>query len=276
MAEMNTDHWITAVLALRNARKVVVFTGAGISAESGIPTFRDDDGFWQRFPPEQYASWTGLLQMTVSKPHSVAEFVLNVVEPIAKATVNAGHRAVADLQQRIPTTVVTQNIDGLHQSAGSEAVLEIHGSLLEVVDLSTGKLVRNLDRSDLSKIADTLRSYVERETSAMRLLWNLRKHYPLDWLWRHRPNLILFGDALAEPAWTSACQAVRECDVLLSVGTSGAVLPAALLPAEAAAAGATVVTVDPHPNDGCWLEGKAGEVLPRLMTDAFGRRSGTM
>ena len=139
---MDTDNRITAVLALRRAKRVVVFTGAGMSAESGIPTFRDSDGFWQRFPPEQFASWRGLLQTALTSPHSVAEFVLNVVEPIAKAAPNAGHRAVAGLDRRVKTTVVTQNIDGLHQSAGSQDVLEVHGSLLEVVDVSTRKLVR--------------------------------------------------------------------------------------------------------------------------------------
>lgn len=269
---MNTDHWITAVLALRKARNVVVFTGAGISSESGIPTFRDDDGFWQRFPPERFASWKGLLQSGLTDPHSVAEFVLNVVEPIAKATPNAGHQAVAMLQQHVATTIITQNIDGLHQAAGSESVLEIHGSLLEVVDVSTGQIVKRFSRSDLVRIADTLRLYASHETSLMKFLGSLRQHYPWDWRGRHRPNLVLFGDTLAEPAWTAACQAVKDCDLLLSVGTSGAIFPAAMLPAQAAAAGATVLIVDPQPVEGCWLEGKAGEVLPKLISDAFDSR----
>lgn len=268
---MNTDHWITAVLSLRRARRVVVFTGAGMSAESGIPTFRDDDGFWKRFPPEQFASWKGLAQTTITNPRAVAEFVLNVIEPIAHAVPNAGHQAVAELQQIVPTTVVTQNVDGLHQSAGSTTVWEIHGSLMDVVDSATRQIVRRFDRADLSQVAKTLRSFVEREISTLRFLWNLRKQYPLDWLGPHRPNLILFGDAMAEPAWSTASQIVRECDVLLSVGTSGMVFPAAMLPAEAAAAGATVLTVDPHPCEGCWLQGKAGDVLPKLVGDAFGR-----
>src|SRR5215469_11640115 len=135
---MDTDSWIAAVLALRKARRVVVFSGAGISADSGIPTFRDADGFWQRFPPERFATWGGLLDTALTEPRSVAEFVLNVVEPIAKAETNAGHLAVAQLDRRVETTVVTQNIDGLHQAAGSQDVLEIHGSLLEVVDASSG------------------------------------------------------------------------------------------------------------------------------------------
>src|SRR4029077_4353386 len=125
---MNSENWIAPVLALKKGKHVVAFTGAGISAESGIPTFRDADGFWQRFPPEKFASWKGLLQTAITNPYSVAEFVLNVVEPIAKASANAGHQAVAELQRHVKTTVVTQNIDGLHQSSGSQNVLQIHGS----------------------------------------------------------------------------------------------------------------------------------------------------
>lgn len=199
---MNTDNWITAVLALRKAKHVVVFTGAGISAESGIPTFRDADGFWQRFPPEQFATWTGLLRTALTRPQLVAEFVLNVVEPIAKASPNAGHLAVAELEKHVKTSVVTQNIDGLHQSAGSTDVHEIHGSLLEVVDTSTAQVIRRFERNDLAQIAETLRQYATHQISLFSLLRQLRKEYPFDWLGRHRPNLVLFGDAMAEPAWT--------------------------------------------------------------------------
>ncbi len=222
---MSTDNWITAVLALRKAKHVVVFTGAGISAESGIPTFRDADGFWQRFPPEQFATWTGLLRTALTRPQLVAEFVLNVVDPIAKATPNAAHVAVAELERHVETSVVTQNIDGLHQSAGSTNVHEIHGSLLEVFDTSTAQVIRRFERNDLVQIAETLRQYATHQISLFSFLRQLRQEYPFDWRGRHRPNLVLFGDAMAEPAWTEASRVVEQCDLLLSVGTSGAVYP---------------------------------------------------
>ncbi len=266
---MDIDNWLTAVLALRKAKRVVVFTGAGISAESGIPTFRDADGFWQRFPPELYATWNGLLTTVLTKPHSVAEFVLNVIEPVAKAEPNAGHLAIVRMEQRVKTTVITQNIDGLHQSAGSTELQEVHGSLLEVVDTSTGQLVKRFERDDLMRIADCLHQYTSRQQSAETLLLELQQQYPFDWMGRHRPNVVLFGDGLPEAVWTKACEAVVECDVLLSVGTSGAVYPAAMLPENAKAAGATVITIDPKPRHGCWLEGDAGTVLPDLIHDAY-------
>jgi NAD-dependent deacetylase len=267
---MNSDNLITAVLALRKARKVVVYTGAGVSAESGIPTFRDADGFWQRFPPEQFAQWSGLLSMVLSEPRRVAEFVLNVVEPIAQALSNAGHLALAELEQHVSATVVTQNIDGLHQAAGSKEVHEIHGSLWEVVDVSNGRVVHRFTTEQLKDISAALRAYTEERESALKILSALRRLYPYDWLGRHRPNLVLFGDSLAEPAWTKAEQAARSCDVMISVGTSGEVYPAALIPQYAGAAGATVIKIDPKPSSACWLEGNAGTILPELVRAAWG------
>jgi NAD-dependent deacetylase len=266
---MNIDHWITAVLALRKARNVVVFTGAGISAESGIPTFRDADGFWQRFPPEQFACWSGLFKTALTDPHRVAEFIFQVVDPVARASPNAAHQAVAAIEQHAACTVVTQNVDGLHQSAGSTNVNEVHGSLLEVIDISSRKLVKRFERDELRQLADSLDRYATKKSSTISFLMQMKQQYPFDWLGRHRPNLVLFGDELAEPAWTNACSAIDRCDLLLSIGTSGTVYPAAMLPDRAAVAGAAVVVIDPKPVAGCWLEGRATEVLPKLISDAF-------
>ena len=267
---MDTDHWITAVLALRRARRVVVFTGAGVSAESGIPTFRDADGFWYRFPPEQFAQWSGLRRMLLTNRRRVAEFVYNVVKPIAEADPNGAHRAIAEIERHIPaTTVVTQNFDGLHQQAGSKNVCEIHGSLLEIVDVATAEVVHRLQRSDLTTIVELLQGYIDRRLSLLKLISGLRRCYPLDWRGRNRPNLVLFGDALAEPAWRNAAIAAEDCDLFLSVGTSGSVFPAALLPSQAEAARATVIHIGPQKMQGCWLEGKAEEVLLKLVTTAF-------
>ena len=117
---MNSDNLITAVLALRKARRVVVYTGAGVFAESGIPTFRDADGFWQRFPPEQFAQWSGLFSMVLSEPRRVAEFVLNVVEPIAMAKPNAGHLAIRDTR----TVCADDGRDPKHRRTPSSRRLE--------------------------------------------------------------------------------------------------------------------------------------------------------
>lgn len=266
---MSTDNWITAVLSLRKARHVAVFSGAGISAESGIPTFRDTDGFWEKFPPEEFANWEGLLGKVISEPRRVAEFAWHVIDPIARAQPNVAHYAAAEIQRHTETTIITQNIDGLHQAAGASRVLELHGSLLEVINVADRKLVKKFDRADLQLIAETLRAYADKEISLMALAMQLRRIYPFDFRGRHQPNLVLFGDAMAEPDWTHACTTVEKCDVLISIGTSGSVYPAAFLPGRAELAGATVISISPRPCDGCWLEGSAGEVLPLLVSTAW-------
>ena len=139
---------------LRSAREVVVFTGAGVSAESGIPTFRDDDGFWQHFPVDDFATWKGLVHTAIYKPRRVAEFIHAVVRPIAEAKPNAAHKAIADMERHVGVTVVTQNIDNLHREAGSTIVHEVHGSLFEVT--RRGRFFQLLSRRQLSRMADRL------------------------------------------------------------------------------------------------------------------------
>jgi NAD-dependent deacetylase len=267
---MSNQNWSTAVSELKRAKKVLVFTGAGISAESGIPTFRDSDGFWQKFPPELFANWQGLFNVAQRDPSSVIEFVFNLVEPVAKALPNAGHLAVAQLEDHVETTVVTQNVDGLHQFAGSKNVLEIHGSLLEVVDTVTGNIVRRFERDELAENAEAMKDYLSNKITLEMLVSGFLQRYPLDWLGKHRPNLVLFGDSLAKNAWGKSWQASADSDVLISVGTSGAVYPAALLPERAAELGATVITIDPQSSSECWLEGRAEVLLPKLVQEAFG------
>lgn len=267
---MNGHNWSTAVSALKKADRVLVFTGAGISAESGIPTFRDSDGFWQKFPPEVFANWRGLLKTVQRDPRSVVEFVYHLVEPIARAEPNAGHKAVSQLEDHLETAVVTQNVDGLHQLAGTSTVLEIHGSLLEVVDTVTGEIARRFERDELTEISQAMNEFLSNQTSLESLVSDFMRRYPLDWMGKHRPNLVLFGDSLSQSAWDNAWQLASECDVLISVGTSGAVFPAALLPERAASSGATVITIDPSSGGECWLEGKAEVVLPKLVQEAFG------
>ncbi len=256
-------------MALRNARQVVVFSGAGVSAQSGIPTFRDEDGFWKRFPPEQFANWRGLLRTAATNPRRVAEFVYNVISPIAAAKPNEAHLAITRMEQYVSATVVTQNIDRLHQLAGSTRVLEVHGSLFDIQDVSTGKKIRQFQHHDLAAVAALLKEYMDKERSILSLLNSLRQFYSFDLNINCRPDIVLFGDDLPEPTWSDACRSAEQCDVLLSVGTSGAVYPAAMIPEYASAAGATIINIDPQPCDGYWLQGTAGEMVPRLVKAAW-------
>lgn len=262
---MRTTSIDTIADVVRDAKHVVVFTGAGMSAESGIPTFRDDDGFWQRFPVEEFACWNGIVRTALRQPRALAEFAHEVIYPIASAEPNAGHLAIERLEHHTRVTVVTQNIDALHQSAGNTTVHEIHGSLFEVVSLK-GKFRTLLSRPQLTQIARRVGRSRKGILILARLLMALRPWLGLGLRGLHRPKLVLFGDAMAEPDWSMAQTAVQDCDCLIQVGCSGVVMPAATLPMEAKNAGATVIAIDPKPTHAdLWIEGEAGEVLPRLV-----------
>lgn len=240
-----------------------VFTGAGVSAESGIPTFRDG-GFWDEFPPDQFANWAGLTRLAAKDPRRLGEFVLAVIGPIAKAKPNAAHVAIANWQQRCPVTVVTQNVDGLHQRAGSKTVHEVHGSLLGR-RTDSGEPIEPLSHEALQQMVDRLE---KRPRSIIGVMRAIRPFFGRRGLSFIRPSIVLFGDAMAEPDWTLAEQAARSCDAMLTVGTSSQVYPAAYIPVWAHERGVPVITVDPKQpeiNGGYWVEGTASEIVPKIL-----------
>lgn len=256
---------------LRGAKHLVVFSGAGASAESGIPTFRDVDGLWQRFPPEQFATPHGLIAAATRMPHRAAEFVLALLEPIAAAEPNAGHRAAAALERHTRVTVVTQNIDGLHQAAGSTTVWEVHGSAFNVVSLA-GDPIGVVPREQMRRVVADLHQAIEPEFDQAAALQAVRPILSFEPGGGRRPNIVLFTEAMAEPAWSQACAAADECDCMLLVGTSGVVYPAAMLPEQAKSAGADVIAVGPESPGLCdvWLRGTSAEMLPALVKAALG------
>lgn len=258
---------------IKSAKQLLVFTGAGVSAESGIPTFRDDHGFWREFPPNYFATWNGLMATAIFRPRRFAAFVQAVIEPIADAQPNAAHIAVATAEQHLSITVVTQNIDGLHQEAGSTSVHEIHGSFLEITTRPGGR--RSLiERRELRSIGSSLKRATRSFLVLPRVMIALRQIFGLGRRGIRHPNLVLFGDLLAEPAWTSALKAAQNADCVIQIGCSGLVWPAATLPARARAAGARIIAIDPQKVDvdsDIWLQGTAAEVVPKLFTAAFGQ-----
>jgi len=267
---MSSGNLTLAADILRNTRHVAVFTGAGVSAESGIATFRDADGFWQRFPPEDYANWAGLLKIAALQPRQFADFLLAVLEPVACAQPNAAHRAIAELERYVNVSVLTQNIDGLHQAAGSTVVREMHGTFFELISATSGRFLRLVTRDEMRHVVDRIRSARDSALISVRLPAAIRPIFGPGEGGLHRPNLVLFGDAMAEPAWSQSLAAARECDVMLTVGTSGVVYPAATLPMEAKSSGAMVIQIDPtEPGGDLWLQGTATAILPHLVQTAY-------
>jgi len=237
---------------LRGARHVAVLTGAGISAESGIPTFRDAlTGLWARYRPEDLATPEAFAR----DPRLVWEWYAWRRAIVQQAEPNAGHHALARLGRLAPTCVlVTQNVDGLHQRAGSARVLELHGNILRTRCSREGRVVeRWADGPEVPPRCAACGA-------------------PL------RPDVVWFGEPLPVEALRAAWDAASLCDVFLSVGTSNLVEPAASLPWRAAAAGAEVIVINTavagqrtgpriHHLVGC-----AGEVLPTLLAAAWPNR----
>ncbi|HEY7418317.1 MAG TPA: NAD-dependent deacylase [Ktedonobacteraceae bacterium] len=230
--------------ALRNARHVVALTGAGISAESGVPTFRDAmTGLWAQYNPQDLAT----PQAFVRHPQLVWQWNAWRRELISKVEPNAGHLALVELERHVPRfTLITQNVDGLHQRAGSQKVIELHGNLMHTKCFEEGTIIEQWEETD---------EVPPRCPNCGGLL---------------RPDVVWFGETLPEQAFNQAALAALACDVFFSIGTSGVVEPAASLPLVALRRGARVVLVNPEEtpllrSDVEFLCGPAGSVLPALV-----------
>jgi NAD-dependent deacetylase len=210
-------------------RHVVVFTGAGVSAESGIPTFRDAlAGLWERFDAEELATPEAFRR----NPALVWGWYEWRRMQVMRAQPNAAHRAIAQLEERVGRfTLITQNVDDLHDRAGSRSVLRLHGSLFAP---------RCFDCDEPAALAPEIPG----EPASGRALAPPRCARCGGLV---RPGVVWFGESLPEAAIARAFEAAQSCDVLLSVGTSSLVHPAAQVPFVAKRAGARVIQVNPNP-----------------------------
>jgi len=230
--------------ALRGSQRIAVLTGAGISAESGVPMFRDTmTGLWARYNPEDLATPEAFRR----DPKLVWGWYAWRRALVAQATPNAGHLALAELERRIPGfTLITQNVDGLHRRAGSRRVLELHGNITRNKCFDEGTLVEDWEETgSVPPLCPRCGGYV-------------------------RPDVVWFGEVLPEQALEEALEASRGCELFLCVGTSALVQPAASLPFEALRAGARVLEVNPDatpltPHATWSLRGTAGMMLPELL-----------
>jgi NAD-dependent deacetylase len=237
------------VETLRNAQSVAVLTGSGISAESGVPTFRDaQTGLWARYEPTKLATPEAFARDS----RLVWEWYAWRRELVEEASPNPGHEALAELERHVPEFVlVTQNVDGLHRRAGSQRVIELHG---------------NIQRSKCS-VEDT--AVEPREDDP-----EIPPSCPSCGAFL-RPDVVWFGEMLPAGGLEEAFEAARGCDLFFSVGTSSLVQPAASLPFEALRNGAVIAEVNPNDTPltrhaEYALRGRAGEVLPALVGAAYG------
>ncbi|MGA9121567.1 MAG: NAD-dependent deacylase [Bacteroidota bacterium] len=225
-----------------SAKEVVAFTGAGVSAESGVPTFRGPEGIWTKFKPEELASMDAFMK----NPALVWEWYAHRRTIIGAVHPNPAHVALAEMEQIFPRmTVVTQNIDNLHRRSGSKRVFELHGNIERSYCMQCGKAYPDVVLPE--------RGSVPKCTCGGTI----------------RPDVVWFGEMLPEEEWESSVAATTSADLFLSIGTSAIVYPAASLPSLARRNGAVVVEVNPEPTPltetaDWFLQGPAGEILPEL------------
>jgi NAD-dependent deacetylase len=230
--------------AMQRSDCTVALTGAGASVDSGLPDFRSPGGIWDRYNVVEYA----YLDAFLTHPEKVWVFIRELIEAYGDARPNEGHRALAALEAAGRLAgVVTQNIDGLHQAAGSRHVVEFHGSLRRLVCLTCR---RRFEFDAARRAAMPCRC-----PECRRLL---------------KPDFIFFGEAIPVEALMESFALARRCDVLLVAGTSAEVAPASMIPYEAKDCGALIVEVNLQPTlltrslTDCFLEGPFAEVMPRL------------
>jgi len=225
------------------ARAIAVLTGAGISAESGVPTFRGPGGLWREYRAEDLATPEAFER----DPRLVWEWYDWRRQRIAPARPNLAHYALVTLEKRAPGfTLITQNVDGLHAMAGSRSLLEIHGTLWRTRCVSCREIREN---------RETPLAEVPPLCGCEGLL---------------RPDVVWFGEPLPFETLKRAFRAIEECDLMLVVGTSAVVQPAASMALMALDRGAPVLEVNPEPTPLSdrvtrFLRGKAGEILPKLV-----------
>jgi NAD-dependent deacetylase len=233
---------------VQTAVHITVLTGAGVSAESGVPTFRQaQTGLWAQYDPQELATPTAFRR----NPKLVWDWYAWRRELVRQAQPNPAHLALVTMAQRVPAfTLVTQNVDNLHQRAGSQAVIELHGNITRIKCAGDGRIISTWPQSDdTPPRCPHCGSYL-------------------------RPDVVWFGENLPGDALEQALEAAQRCDLFFSIGTSALVQPAASLPLLAVENGAVLVEVNPDETPltrftDHALHGPAGEVLPALLEAAW-------
>ena len=233
----------TLIKRLKNAHSVVVLTGVGVSAESGVATFRGDEGLWKKFRPEELAN----INAFIRNPDLVWEWYLYRRKLIHDVEPNPGHFALSKLEKHFKNfTLITQNVDGLHQSAGNSNLVELHGNILRSKCIECNSMYTK-------NIPDENRKIPQCSCGGM-----------------IRPDVVWFGEMLPAGVLERANRAAQDCDLFFSIGTSAIVYPAAALPGIAKQNSAFVVEINPEPTPvtgfaDLFIQKKSGEALPAIV-----------
>lgn len=231
------------VRKFKEAEKLLFFTGAGISAESGIATFRGKDGLWSKLKPEELASFDAFMK----NPDLVWEWYQYRRDIVENTKPNNGHFAISELEKYYDVNVVTQNVDNLHKRAGSTNIEELHGSIVRNFCIDCGTFYNNPEFESDNKVP------------------KCKKCGGLI-----RPDVIWFGENLRGNAFPNAEKIAQNCDICFVVGTSAIVYPAAYIPLTAKQFGAYIVEINIERTEMSYqadysIFGKSGEILPEIL-----------
>ncbi len=230
---------------IKKSKKVRVLTGAGVSRESGVPTFRDKDGLWSKFRPEELANFDAF----INNPKLVWEWYNMRREVIRNVKPNPGHYALAEMEKIFPDFwLITQNVDGLHKKAGSKNIIEIHGNIERSYCIDCKTYYNDLP--------------IEKE--------NLPYRCKCGGL--IRPDVVWFGELLPENALRKAFEVVNNADLFFSIGTSAVVYPAASFPIEAKRRNAFLIEINIEKTElshfaDLFIQGKSGEILQDMLEE---------
>ncbi len=248
---MSTDSIQKTVDLIQNSTIIAVLTGAGVSKESGVPTFRDAmEGLWAKYDPQQLAT----PQAFQRNPKLVWDWYTWRREMVSKAKPNPGHIALAQIEAKFPsTTIITQNVDDLHEQAGSQNIIHLHGNIAQSKCYDSCK--------DTPTIIDINSFAWDRESGPPACPYCGAQV---------RPDVVWFGESLPLHHLENAAELSITCDIMLVVGTSGLVSPAADLPVHAKRKGAKIIEVNPDdtplsPIADIRLKGPSGEMLPKVV-----------
>jgi NAD-dependent protein deacetylase/lipoamidase len=234
----------TLMSKLRTARVVSVLTGAGVSAESGVPTFRDPGGIWEKFRPEQLANFEAF----ISDPDFVWQWYQHRREIMHNVRPNPGHYALAEMEKLFPEfNLITQNIDNLHKKAGNKNITELHGNIERNYCISCKKYYNDISLDQKKVLKCDCGGFI-------------------------RPDVVWFGEFLPQEAMSFSERKAQSSDVFLTIGTSAEVYPAALLPLIAKQSGSYVVEINLRPTGVSYdvdevINGKSGEILSELLAN---------
>lgn len=253
-----------AAQIVAKAKRLVAFTGSGVSAESGIATFRDPGGIWDRFDPDLFRTSGVFLSLLSQKQDQLKALLEELLQTFEKAKPNPGHLALVELERlKILRSVITQNIDNIHREAGNTHIIELHGNIYRFRCL----VCHSKQSMEKGKFLEWLRKIVHggqsfELSSLVELLPKCRCGNPT------RNDVVMFGEPVQE--MNKAIDEAKTCDVMLVLGTSGVVYPAAILPQEAKKRDAKIIDVNPAGSSfvsiaDVVIKEKSGVALPKII-----------